>query len=67
MPVNDTKRRVNDFSQMVNIELRHDTSAQRMRAKPLNLAHNLSNKPVPYIRHAFARVIGLHVLKVFDC
>ena len=67
MPINDAKRRVNDLSQMFNIELRYDTAAQRVCAQPLDLGDNLSNKPLSHIRHAFARIIGLHVLKVFDC
>ncbi len=67
MPVNDTKWRVNDLSQMFDIELRYDTIAQRMRSKPLDLIDNLSNEPLSYIRHAFAQVIDLQVLKVFNC
>jgi hypothetical protein len=67
LPVNDTKWRVNDLSQMFDIELRHDTAAQRMRSKPLNRAHDPGNKPFPGIRRAFSRVIVLQVLKVLDC
>jgi hypothetical protein len=66
MPVNDTKRRVNDLSQMLDMKLRHDTTAQRMRAQPLNPGNDLSNKFFPRIRNTFAGVIGLQVLKVLD-
>ena len=66
VPINDTKRRVNDLSQMFGIELRYDTAAQRVCAQPLDPGYNLGNKPLPHIRHAFAQVIGLQVLKVFD-
>ena len=66
MPINDAERRVNDLSQMFGIELGYDTAAQRMRAQPLDLGDNLGSKPPSHIRHAFTRVIGLHVLKVLD-
>ncbi len=66
MPIHYTKRRVNDLSQMFNIELRYDTAAQRVCAQPLNLGNDLGNKPLSHIRHAFARVVGQHVLKVFE-
>ena len=67
MPINDAKRRGNDLSQMFDIELRYDTTAQRVCAQPLDLIDNLGNEPLSYLRHAFAQVIGLHVLKVFNC
>ncbi len=38
-----------------------------MSALPLALGDNLGSKPLSYIRHTLAQVIGLHVLKVFDC
>src|SRR5512143_2500806 len=66
MPVHDTERRVNDLSQMLNIELRYDTTAQGMRPHPFHRSHDLSDKPFPRIRHTFAGVIGLNVLKVLD-
>ncbi len=66
MPINDAKRRVNDLSQMFGIELRYDTTASWMRTQPLDPGNDLGNKPFPHIRHAFVRVIGLNVLKVFD-
>ncbi len=65
--INDTKRRKNDLSQMFDMELGHDTAAQRMRAQPLNLGDDLGCEPFPRIRRAFTRVIGLHVLKILDC
>ena len=66
MPVDDAKRRVNDLPQMFDIELRHDTPAQRMRSKPLDLAHDVGNKPFPNIRHTFSCVMSLQVLKVLN-
>ncbi len=66
MPIHDAKRRVNDLSQMFYMKLGHDTATQRMRSEPLNRGHDVGNKPFPNIRHAFARVIGLQVLKVLD-
>jgi len=66
MPIHDTKRRVNYLSQMFNMELGHDPAAQRMRAQPLNPGNDPGDKPFSHIRHTFARVIGLYVLKVLD-
>jgi len=66
VPINDTKRRVNDLSQMFDRKLRHDPAAQRMRAQPLNLGNDLSSKPFPHIRYTFTRIIGQQVLKVLD-
>ena len=67
MPIYDTKRRVNDLSQMVNIELRHDTTGERVCGQPLDPGDELSGKALSRIRHAFTRVIGLQVFKVFNC
>jgi len=53
MPINNTKRRVNDLSQMFDMKLRHDTATQRMRAQPLDPGNDLSNKPFPHIWRAF--------------
>ncbi len=66
MPINDAKRRVNDLSQLFDIELRYDTATQRVCTQTLDLGDDLSSKPLSHIRHAFAQVIGLHVIKVFD-
>lgn len=66
MSINDAKRRVHDLSQMFDIELGHHTPAQRMRAQPLNRAHDVGNKPFPNIGYTFVRVIGLQVFKVLD-
>ena len=66
MPINDTKWRVNDLSQMFDMKFRHDTAAQRMRSKPLNRVHDIGNKPFPNIWHTFSCVIGLQVLKVLE-
>jgi len=66
MPINDAKRWVNDLSQRFNIELGYDTATQRVCAQPLDLGNDLSCKPLSHIRHTFAQVKGLYVLKVFD-
>lgn len=47
-----------------DMKLRHGTTAHRMRAQPLNLDNDLSNKPFPHIRRAFVRVMYLQVPKV---
>ena len=66
MPINDTKWRVNDLSQMFDNEFRYDTTAQRMRAQPLDPGDDLSGKTLSHLRHAFAQVPCLHIFKVLD-
>ncbi len=67
VPINDAKRRGNDLSQMFDIELRYDTTRERVCAQPLDLGNDLSSKPLSHIRRTVAQVKGLHVLKVFNC
>jgi hypothetical protein len=67
VPINDAKRRGYNLSQVFDIELRYDTAAQRVCAQPLDPGDDLSSKPLSRVRDAFAQVIGLHALKVFDC
>jgi hypothetical protein len=66
MPINDTKWRGDDLSQMFDIELGNDTAGERMRSKPLDLGDDFCNKPLSRFGRAFTGVIGLQILKVLD-
>ncbi len=66
MPVYDAKRRIDDFAQLLHVELRDDPAAQRVKCQALDLCDDFGNKPLSDIGRALCRVISLQVLKVFD-